>query len=64
MREVRRLLASVSFPTAAEAGLRPEHIDELTPLALEEYFMTVDPHRWTADDVRGAYEAALAVSAR
>jgi choline dehydrogenase len=62
--EVQRLLASISFPTAREAGLRPEHIDELTPLALEEYFMTVDPHRWTADDVRGAYDAALAVSAR
>ncbi len=64
VREVQRLLASISFPTAGEAGLRPEHIDELTPLALEEYFMTVDPHRWTADDVRGAYDAALAVSAR
>jgi alcohol dehydrogenase len=62
--EVRRLLASISFPTATEAGLRPEHVAELTPLALEEYFMTVDPHRWTADDVRAAYVAALAVSAR
>jgi choline dehydrogenase len=62
--EVQRLLAAISFPTAREAGLRPEHVDELTPLALEEYFMTVDPHRWTADDVRGAYEAALSVSAR
>jgi alcohol dehydrogenase len=62
--EVKRLLASISFPTAAEAGLRTEHVDELTSLALEEYFMTVDPHRWTADDVRGAYEAALSVSVR
>jgi alcohol dehydrogenase len=61
---VRRLLADVSLPTASEAGLRAEHLDDLTPLALDEYFMTVDPHRWTADDVRGAYEAALAVSAR
>jgi alcohol dehydrogenase len=64
VREVRRLLASIAFPTAAEAGLRAEHIDDLTPLALDEYFMTVDPHRWTADDVRGAYEAALSVSVR
>jgi choline dehydrogenase len=62
--EVRRLLATISFPTAAEAGLRAEHVAELTPLALEEYFMTVDPHRWTSDDVRGAYEAALSLSAR
>jgi choline dehydrogenase len=61
---VRRLLAEVDLPTASEAGLRAEHLDALTPLALDEYFMTVDPHRWTADDVRGAYEAALAVSAR
>ena len=64
VRGVRRLLAAVSLPTASEAGLRPEHVDELTPLALDEYFMTVDPHRWTADDVRGAYRAALAVAAR
>jgi choline dehydrogenase len=64
VRAVRRLLAEVSLPTAAEAGLRHEHLSDLTPLALEEYFMTVDPHRWTADDVRGAYEAALAVTAR
>ncbi len=64
VRGVRRLLAAVSLPTASEAGLRPEHVDELTPLALDEYFMTVDPHRWTADDVRGAYGAALAVAAR
>jgi alcohol dehydrogenase len=62
--EVRRLLASIGFPTAAEAGLRPEQLGELVPLALDEYFMTVDPHRWTADDVRGAYEAALSVSHR
>ncbi len=41
------------FRPRREAGLRPEHVDELTPLALEEYFMTVDPHRWTADDVAG-----------
>jgi alcohol dehydrogenase len=61
---VQRLLAAISFPTAREAGLRAEHVDELTPLALEEYFMTVDPHRWTAADVRAAYEAALSVSAR
>lgn len=64
VRAVQRLLAEISFPTAAEAGLRPEHVEQLTPLALEEYFMTVDPHRWTSDDVRQAYEAALAVSTR
>jgi alcohol dehydrogenase len=64
VRGVRRLLAAVSLPTAYEAGLRPEHVDELTPLALDEYFMTVDPHRWTADDVSGAYRTALAVAAR
>jgi choline dehydrogenase len=64
VRAVQQLLAAISFPTASEAGLGAEHLDALTPLALEEYFMTVDPHRWTAEDVRGAYEAALAVAAR
>ena len=29
-----------------------------------EYFITVDPHRWSQDDIRQAYEAALALEAR
>jgi alcohol dehydrogenase len=61
---VRRLVAAAGLPTASEAGLRAEHLPVLVPLALEEYFMTVDPHRWTAADVQAAYEAALAVTAR
>ncbi len=61
---VRRLVAAARLPTASGAGLRAEHLPVLVPLALEEYFMTVDPHRWTADDVQAAYEAALAVTAR
>ena len=63
-RHRRRLAGRARGATAAgrgvaadgvRGGAAPEHVDELTPLALDEYFMTVDPHRWTADDVRGAY---------
>jgi choline dehydrogenase len=64
VRAVRRLLASIDFPTASDAGVTREHLDHLVPLAHGEYFMTVDPHRWSQDDVRRAYEGALALAAR
>jgi alcohol dehydrogenase class IV len=64
VRAVRRLLASIDFPTAVDAGVKPEHLDDLVPLAHGEYFMTIDPHRWSQEDVRRAYEDALALAAR
>ena len=66
VRGVRRILREVSFPTGRDAGLRPEHVDDLTRMALEEqsFFLEVDPHTWTEADVRRAYEQILAIDAR
>ena len=66
VRGVRRILREVSFPTGRDAGLRPEHVDDLTRMALEEqsFFLEVDPHTWTAADVRHAYGQILAIDAR
>jgi alcohol dehydrogenase len=64
VRAVRRILASIDFPTASDAGVKEEHLDDLVPLAHGEYFLTIDPHRWSQDDVRRAYEGALALGAR
>lgn len=61
---VRGLLAQVGFPTAREAGVRPGQLDALVPLALEDYCLGVDAHRWSADDVRAAFANALALRAR
>ncbi len=56
---VTRLLAAAGLPTAAEAGMRMDHVDALTPLALADYCLSVDAHAWTAEDVRTAYTAAV-----
>ena len=66
VRAVRRLLADVSFPTMAEAGVREEHVERLTELTLTEqaFFFDYDCHDWSRDEVAGAFREALAVAAR
>jgi alcohol dehydrogenase len=64
VRAVRRLLAGVGFPTCGEAGVDASRVDELVPLALDDYCLGVDAHRWSEDDVRVAFAAALQVTRR
>ena len=66
VRGVRKLLASVGFPTLAEVGVAEPDIDRLSDLALTEqaFFFSVDCHAWTRDDVVGAFRAALSVTSR
>ena len=56
---VRRILDAIGLPSARDAGMREQHIDAMTALAADDHCLAVDAHRWTADDVRGAYAAAL-----
>jgi len=64
VRAVRRLLAEVGFPTCREAGADASRLEELVPLALQDYCLGVDAHRWTEGDVRGAFAAALELTRR
>jgi alcohol dehydrogenase class IV len=61
---VRGLLAGLGFPTLREAGVRADQLDALVALALDDYCLGVDAHRWSEQDVRGAFAAALALDAR
>ncbi len=61
VRAVGRILAGVGFPTFAQAGVGESDIADLVPLALDDYCLTVSPHTWSAADVRGAYDHALAM---
>lgn len=61
VRAVRRILAGIGFPTCAEAGVSADDVDALVPVALADYCLTVSPYPWTAQDIRGAYAAALGV---
>jgi alcohol dehydrogenase len=64
VRAVRRILAELDFPTAAAAGVSPGDLDELSEAALEDYFISVAPAPWSADEVRAAYEQGLALGDR
>lgn len=64
VRAVRRLLAAAGFPTCTEAGIDAGRIEALVPAAVDDYCLAVDAHDWTEADVRGAFEAAVALSGR
>ena len=61
---VRRILAEVDFPTYRSLELDTALVDAMVPAALDDYCLGVDPLDWTEADVRGAYDAAVALSAR
>ena len=62
--EIRRLLAAVGFPTLAEAGVKPEHVDELVGRSLRDEFVRWNPYRWTEADFRAVYASGLALRRR
>lgn len=64
VRGVRELLARLEFPVLRSLGVNAGHLDTLTELALEDFFITQSPHPWIADEVRAAFEAALALEGR
>jgi choline dehydrogenase len=60
VRAVRNLLDELEFPVLRSIGVDAGHLDALTELALEDSFLLQSPEPWTADEVRGAFAAALA----
>jgi alcohol dehydrogenase len=64
IRAVTRILAELEFETLEAVGVRDEHLDELTEKALADYFISVAPEPWSADEVRAAYAQGLALGAR
>jgi choline dehydrogenase len=62
--EIRRLLAALGFPTLAEAGVTPEHVDELVARSLRDDFVRWNPHRWSESDFRTVYASAFAIRQR
>jgi alcohol dehydrogenase class IV len=41
----RRVLVMIDFPVLASLGVGEEHLDELTRIALEDFFITQSPCR-------------------
>lgn len=61
---VRAILADLDFPVFESLGVTDGQLDELTALALDDYFITESPVPWTAEEVRTAFASALAVTGR
>lgn len=61
---VRDLLAELDFPVLGSLGVEQAHVDELTELALSDFFHTQSPRPWSAEEIRTAFEAALALTER
>jgi hypothetical protein len=64
VRAVRRLLAGAGFPTCAGAGIDAGLVEALVPAAVDDYCLAVDAHEWSEAEVRGAFQAAVALSGR
>jgi alcohol dehydrogenase len=64
VRAVSRILRELEFDTLAGVGIRDDDLDELTEMALADYFITVAPEPWSAEEVRSVYAQGLAIGGR
>ncbi len=64
VRAVARILSDLQFPVLSTLGLGEGDLDRLTDLALDDFFITMSPHPWSRDEVRGAFATALALQSR
>jgi alcohol dehydrogenase len=64
VRGIEDLLARLEFPVLRAVGVGEEHLDELTDIASEDFFHTQAPASWSPEELRGAFQAALARQGR
>ena len=61
---VRSFLAEVRFPVCRDLGIDVVDTGRLVAIALDDYCITTNPVAWSADEVRGAFDRALALERR
>lgn len=54
------LLTKLDFPVLRSVGVDESHLDTLAEIALDDFFHTQSPVPWTRQELRAAFEAALA----
>jgi choline dehydrogenase len=64
VRAVHRILAELEFETLAAVGVSERQLDGLAEKALADYFISVAPAPWSADEVVAAYREGLALGER
>jgi alcohol dehydrogenase len=57
---INELLTRLQFPVLRAVGADESHIDTLTKIALDDFFHTQSPVPWSSEEMRHAFEAALA----
>lgn len=64
VRAIRDLLRALDFPLLSSLGVTDADLDDLTELALADFFITQSPRPWSAVEVRAAFAEALALADR
>ncbi len=64
VRGIRQLLAELDFPVMASLDVKDGDVDKLTAIARDDYFHTTSPVPWSDQELRHAFEAALAQEER
>ena len=59
VRGVERILFEIDFPVLSAFDVDESDVDELAAAALSDYFITLAPWDWTADDAAGVYRRAF-----
>lgn len=61
---VRSLLAELAFPVLCDLPVTDADLGALADLTMQDYFLTMAPHRWTRDEVADVLQSALSLHTR
>lgn len=64
VRAIRRILKDLDFPVLSDIDVTQADLENLTDLALADYFITQAPAPWSRDEVLAAFSSALATTSR
>lgn len=64
VKAVSKILAQLDFPVLASLGFTEADLDQLSDLALKDFFITQAPKPWSKAEVLEAYRSALALTKR
>jgi alcohol dehydrogenase len=64
VRSLRELLRDLDFPVLSSLGIDDQDLDQLTSLAMDDFFIGQSPQPWSADEIRAAFAEALSLSRR
>ncbi len=64
VRAVKNLLSDLEFPVLSDLNISESDLDQLSDLALADYFITMAPEPWSKEEVRNCFAQALDLKSR